>query len=80
MVSPFEMSHQKVKSMIANPAQEAAVPALAGHLSLNHRITLEQCCGFIKSNSGLFPNYDLRIGSRFIEYRSRMLGESGSRP
>jgi hypothetical protein len=40
IVSPFEMGHQKVETMIANPAQEAAVPALPGHLSLNHRITL----------------------------------------
>jgi hypothetical protein len=38
MDSPFEMGHQKVETMIANPAEEAAVPALPGHLSLNHRI------------------------------------------
>jgi hypothetical protein len=55
MVSPFEMGHQKVESMIANPAEEAAVPALSGHLSLNHRINLEQCCG---SNWRLFPNHE----------------------
>jgi hypothetical protein len=49
MVSPFEMGHKKVETMIANPAQEAAVSALPGHLSLNRRITFEQG-GFIKLN------------------------------